>query len=187
MIRKEFHTHHQTIPHPLKKRRRTVAAPPNTRVSCKPHIFIPPPAIPYTRTITLEPSFQHHLVAALHPTISLHAASFNANVITTPPPPHYKTSRGYLNIILPLPVVTAFKGFITFHHISHFKCQQTFIFTLQMKKNIQLESVMQFMREKQFVHLVRDQRELLEVTCFQTLNPILARGTGQLFAKASQR
>ena len=89
MIRKEFHTHHQTIPHPLKKRRRTVAAPPNTRVSCKPHIFIPPPAIPYTRTITLEPSFQHHLVAALHPTISLHAASFNANVITTAPPPHY--------------------------------------------------------------------------------------------------
>ena len=87
MIRKEFHTHHQTIPHPLKKRRRTVAAPPNTRVSCKPHIFIPPPAIPYTRTITLEPSFQHHLVAALHPTISLHAASFNANVITTAPPP----------------------------------------------------------------------------------------------------
>lgn len=88
MIRKEFHTHHQTIPHPLKKRRRTVAAPPNTCVSCKPHIFIPPPAIPYTRTITLEPPFQHHLVAALHPTISLHAASFNANAITTAPPPH---------------------------------------------------------------------------------------------------
>ena len=137
----------------------TKEAPANCRCTAQypfimqPHIFIPPPAIPYTRTITLEPPFQHHLVAALHPTISLHAASFNANVITIPPPPPpahppYKTSREYLNIILPLPVVTAFKGFMTFHHISHFKYQQTFIFTLQMKKNIQLESVRQFMREK---------------------------------------